>query len=341
MTTSPHTFSPHTFDQLYVVSDMHMGGRRNGEENFQIFNQGTRLGHFIRYVGDQVREGRVALVLNGDVFDSLAEDLAGYVALDAASALRMMEHLLHRRVLRASMGGAGVVRGNAPASPRVRRWQSRHRDGAARGRGLDSAAAGRGRRDAWPRILFSTHGAGYGCLVGGKRVFCSHGNELDSWNWVDYSALGQLANAIDAGRRVDVQRWKPNAGTRLVIDVMNEVKRRLPVRRSPRTRGRGGRGGSDDLGSRPVSRIDLTSALARLARRAARREGARATSWAHTQWRCIRRARRRSSLPPTCVRSCSGPTFESFSKTPGRNDRRRASDRRRAHEATPERGCLV
>ena len=85
-----------------------------------------------------------------------------------------------------------------------------------------------GNSDGLARILFSTHGAGYGCLVGSKRVFCSHGNELDSWNWVDYSALGQLANAINAGRRVDAQKWKPNAGTRLVIDVMNEVKRRLP-----------------------------------------------------------------------------------------------------------------
>lgn len=82
--------------------------------------------------------------------------------------------------------------------------------------------------DAWSRISFASHGGGFACQVGHARVFCSHGNELDPWNWVDYSALGQLANAINAGRTINPAQWKPNAGTRLVVDAMNQIKRRFP-----------------------------------------------------------------------------------------------------------------
>jgi hypothetical protein len=47
-------------------------------------------------------------------------------------------------------------------------------------------------------------------------------------NWVDYNLLGQLANAIMAGRPGRADKWKPNGGTRLVIDVMNTVKKNYP-----------------------------------------------------------------------------------------------------------------
>ena len=68
------------YDELHVVSDIHMGGR----PGFQILKEGKRLADFIRWVGQQRPDGRVALVLNGDVFDSLAEDIQGYVAADEA-----------------------------------------------------------------------------------------------------------------------------------------------------------------------------------------------------------------------------------------------------------------
>jgi hypothetical protein len=59
-------------------------------------------------------------------------------------------------------------------------------------------------------------------------VFCTHGNEVDDWNVVDHGKLGELANAINAGRAVDRSRWEPNSGTRLVVDVMNYVKTSYP-----------------------------------------------------------------------------------------------------------------
>ena len=37
-----------SFKALYVVSDIHMGGRKDENRNFQIFRRGERLGALIR-----------------------------------------------------------------------------------------------------------------------------------------------------------------------------------------------------------------------------------------------------------------------------------------------------
>src|SRR5262245_37050106 len=82
---------PRQFDELFVVSDIHMGG----DAGFQIFNRGKRLGAFIRHVAGERPEGDVALVLNGDVVDSLAEpSVDGYVALDGDTAVGMMARIV-------------------------------------------------------------------------------------------------------------------------------------------------------------------------------------------------------------------------------------------------------
>jgi predicted phosphodiesterase len=73
-----------------------------------------------------------------------------------------------------------------------------------------------GDTDAQSRLIFSTHSSGFACKVGGKRVFCTHGNEVDAWNVVNYDLLGQLGNAMNAGRSADADQWQPNAGARLV-----------------------------------------------------------------------------------------------------------------------------
>ena len=40
---------PPIYSELYVVSDIHLGGRRDAHDNFQIFNRGERLGNLARY----------------------------------------------------------------------------------------------------------------------------------------------------------------------------------------------------------------------------------------------------------------------------------------------------
>ena len=166
----------------------------------------------------------MALVLNGDIFDSLAEDVDGYVAVE--QAVPMLERIFDdpqfapvwnalAEFVKAPGRTLVLVIGNHDielAFPAVQRAIE------MRLAGDDPAARG--------RIEFSTFGAGYACLVGGSRVFCTHGNEVDAWNYVRYEDLSRAARRLTAGRALDSSEWQPNAGTKLVKDVMNRVKRR-------------------------------------------------------------------------------------------------------------------
>lgn len=208
------------YDELYIVSDIHMGG----PPGFQVLKEGKRLASFIRWIGQQRPDGRVALVLNGDVIDSLAENIRGYIAAD--EAVTMVTRIFNDQAFApvwdalkdfVSMAGRSLIMviGNHDielALPAVQRTLEERLAG--------DEAAPRG------RIFFSTAGAGHSCTVGPARVFCTHGNEEDSWNIVDYEALFQLARGLNAGLPFDSSRWKPNAGTMLVRDIMNEVKRK-------------------------------------------------------------------------------------------------------------------
>ncbi len=208
------------FDELYVVSDIHMGG----PPNFQILNRGPRLGTLIRQLAT-VRPGeRVGLVLNGDVVDSLAEDIEGYVAMDEAP--RMMDRIYRDPAFAPIWDGLAafvhepgrrlvIVIGNHDIEMVLPSVEASIRNRLA---GDDDSAQG--------RIAFATQGMGFACLVGQARVFCTHGNEVDAWNIVDYDALRELAISQNAGAPFDRTKWVPNGGTQLVKDVMNSVKRK-------------------------------------------------------------------------------------------------------------------
>lgn len=217
---------PPAFDRVYVVSDIHMGG---SGADFQMFNRGERLAAFVRGIAREKPEGEAALILNGDIVDTLAERSPGdYMALDATNAVAVMERISRDPSFQPVWDALGefvrvpnrhlvIVVGNHDielALPVVESWL------------LERLAPGD--EAAGLRIHLSTHGAGFGCEVGGARVFCTHGNEADEWNVVDFNELGQLANAMNAGRVVARSAWRPNAGTRLVVDVMNIVKSRYP-----------------------------------------------------------------------------------------------------------------
>ncbi len=58
------------FDEIHVVSDLHMGGLQGA----QILRDTKRLALFIRWVADRRPNDKVALILNGDVIDTLAEE---------------------------------------------------------------------------------------------------------------------------------------------------------------------------------------------------------------------------------------------------------------------------
>ena len=207
------------FEEVHVISDIHMGGK----PGFQILRETNRLANFIRWVAKQLPDGRVALVLNGDVFDTLAEDIRGYVAVDEAEATvqRIMNDASFAQIWDALAEFAlkegrtlVIIIGNHDievAFPPVQRL-------------ILSRLAG-DNLPARARIEFSTAGAGYTCMVGDARIYCIHGNEVDPWNYNRYEDLAKVARRLNAGQSLEQSEWTPNAGTKMVKEVMNDVKR--------------------------------------------------------------------------------------------------------------------
>jgi UDP-2,3-diacylglucosamine pyrophosphatase LpxH len=207
-------------DVLHAISDIHMGG----VEGFQILKETQRLAGFIRRLSTERPGERLALVLNGDIVDTLAEDIGGYVATGNAVAIitRIMDDAAFAPIWQAMAAFVAQPRrtlvfniGNHDieiAFPVVQQLIT------SRLAGDDEAARG--------RIVFSTMGAGYGCVVGKARVHCTHGNEVDAWNFNRYEDLSRVGRRLNAGQAFDAAEWKPNAGTRMVKEVMNAVKQR-------------------------------------------------------------------------------------------------------------------
>jgi UDP-2,3-diacylglucosamine pyrophosphatase LpxH len=213
------------YDDLYVISDLHMGG----SPGFQIMNRGQRLASFIRQLAARPTAEsapRVGLVINGDAIDTLAEDFDGYIAVTEAE--RILERLYDddafapvwsalAAFVQQTRGRLVFTIGNHDIELALPAVQFSIRRRLA---GDDDAARG--------RIEFAVDGAGYTCVVGDRRIFCSHGNEVDGWNVIDHGALTEVVRDRNAGVRFNAAAWTPNAGTRLVRDVMNRVKRRHP-----------------------------------------------------------------------------------------------------------------
>jgi len=209
------------YSEIHVISDLHMGGK----SGFQILRETTRLANFIRWVGTQRPGEKVALILNGDIIDTLAEEVGGagaYVAVHNAVEVvgRIMEDKSFAPVWAALADFVKldnrtlvIVLGNHDIELAFPTVQHLILDKLT-GNGLSARA----------RVEFSTAGAGYACKVGKARVFCTHGNEVDAWNFIRYEDLGKAARRINANRPLPPSEWVPNAGTKLVKDVMNTIK---------------------------------------------------------------------------------------------------------------------
>ncbi|MCB9730316.1 MAG: metallophosphoesterase [Deltaproteobacteria bacterium] len=205
-------------DELHVVSDLHLGG----PPGRRIFDQEDALAALIDHVATLPAERRAGLVLNGDIVDFLASEDAAYLVPERAvamleeiaaafpkvfAALAALTRTPDRRLI--------LVIGNHDVElglEHVQRWF------AATLCGDDPAARG--------RLSFHMDGTGYPCSVGGARVLCVHGNGVDEWNVVDHEALRRVRLHLNRGQARDP--WVPNAGTRLVIDVLNALKRDYP-----------------------------------------------------------------------------------------------------------------
>jgi UDP-2,3-diacylglucosamine pyrophosphatase LpxH len=211
-----------SYDELYSISDLHLGGARPGG---QIFCQGARLKSFLQTLAG--KSGPLCLVIAGDLFDSLPY-LTGsgtYVAIDGAADIlqTIMDTPAFAPVfdglkafLRADGHELVVLIGNHDLEIALPEAQE------ALLRAIAPTNPARG------RVRFSTGGVGFRCQVGDLTVYVSHGNEADVWNHVDHEALRRAAHARALGQTWDARAWVPNAGTKLVIDAMNAIKATHP-----------------------------------------------------------------------------------------------------------------
>lgn len=226
--------------RLFIISDLHLGGRPDGideagevKTGFQICHAYAELVAFIDWVsksGKRATTEELELVINGDIVDFLAEDDFGGSLRGAqiwttsdADAITKLNHISERT--RGSDGrgvfdalrdflAAGhrltLLLGNHDVElslPSVRRHLSEM---------LESESKS---------LQFIFDGEAY--TIG--RVLVEHGNRYDRWNMIGYSGLRQERSV--RSRRLPIEEaereeryFVPPAGTYVVIHFMNRIK---------------------------------------------------------------------------------------------------------------------
>src|SRR5688500_10702003 len=194
------------FDELYVISDLHMGG----PPGRQIFGQEELLSKFIRHIR-AAAQGECVLVINGDMVDFLAEP--GAVYFDAAGAIEKLNNIASnfpkvwsalKDYVRTPQRRLAIVLGNHDIELALP-WVREHL--------LDQLSGGD--PGARQRITLCFDGTGFACKIGARQVLCLHGNEVDEWNITDFERLRRMGADLIQGR--PVEPWTPNAGTKLVV----------------------------------------------------------------------------------------------------------------------------
>lgn len=207
-------------DELQVVSDLHLGGR----EGFQIFASTRELAWLARQVAASKVAGTAALLVNGDFIDFLAEEVPR--AFDPDGVADKLDRVLGdaqfkpvfdafadllatpRRLLIINLGNHDLEL----ALPWVRERLT--------------AALCRDSALARSQLHLVTDGTGVRAQVGGASVLCLHGNETDAWNVTDFEKLRRIARDRQYG--LPIENWVPNAGSQLVVEVLNAIKAEHP-----------------------------------------------------------------------------------------------------------------
>ena len=208
------------FDELHVISDLHLGGQLG----FQIFGSTGELTALVKTLRSRPADKKVGLVINGDFIDFLAENPAAYFDPDRAD--EKLERIIADRTfapifgalhdfVRTSRRTLIINLGNHDLELALPWVRERLVESVC-----DDDDAARGRM----RVVVD--GTGVRCRVGDANVLCVHGNEVDSWNVADFERIRRIGR--DISFRKPVEPWIPNAGTKMVIEVMNDVKRRYP-----------------------------------------------------------------------------------------------------------------
>jgi UDP-2,3-diacylglucosamine pyrophosphatase LpxH len=221
--------------EIFVISDLHIGGQyANADEpdgrGFRICTHVAELASFIRQLAQRgSAPGRppVELVLNGDIVDFLAEEgpdarhpwrpfiadanealdaFATIATRDSAFFSALAEFLARGQRLTVLLGNHDVEL----SLPAVRREFERRL-------GVDATPG---------RYCFLYDGEAY--TIGDLLI--EHGNRYDGWNTINHDGLRRIRSS--QSRRTSVPEpndiYVPPVGSRLVAQVMNEIKRDYP-----------------------------------------------------------------------------------------------------------------
>jgi UDP-2,3-diacylglucosamine pyrophosphatase LpxH len=202
---------------LFVISDLHLGGAPggDGQPGFQICPPSTQavLAKFIDDLPGRTATSDVRLVVAGDIVDFLAEEPFQAFTTDPRQARSKLSHILEstsvvwdalKRFVTERAGAVTLMLGNHDielAFPEMRPLL------------LDRIGPG--------RVDFIYDNEAFAC--GG--VLIEHGNRFDEWNAVPHGALRRVRSQQSRGVPVTPE-FPALPGSRLVIDVMNPLKKK-------------------------------------------------------------------------------------------------------------------
>lgn len=209
--------------QVFVISDLHVGGAYPTAEHPRGFRMMTHVPELTRFVGHLAEQARpTELVVNGDFVDFLAEesDGGGWLPfLDDPEVARARLDAIVRRDqgLFDAMKGLlerghrlTVLLGNHDVELSLPLVRERFREHV----GADGRA-----------FQFIYDGEAY--AVGDALI--EHGNRYDGFNVIDHDALRRLRSWQSRGfPPSDRVLFPAPAGSRLVAEVMNGIKREYP-----------------------------------------------------------------------------------------------------------------
>ncbi len=202
-------------ETLFVISDLHLGGAAG----FQMCSVAgrVRLARFIDWTTEQKRgDGKLHLVLNGDIVDFLAEkdDAGGF------SAFVIDENKARRKLIR-------IAKECEPVFAALRRF-------AAAGNRLTLLIGNHDVELSLPSVrrhFLSLLGEGRIEYLYDNEAFTvgpvliEHGNRYDGWNMVNHGELRQIRSRLS--RREAPGEFLAQPGSELVARVMNPVKERF------------------------------------------------------------------------------------------------------------------
>lgn len=203
-------------EEVIVVSDLHLAAERDRG----FFKADEQLAEFFNWIRENSR--RCHLFLNGDVFDFLVHGKDTGV-LDIKQAATDAEAIIenHADVIRALKAIANspehkltIISGNHDPEltlPSVQRVIEQH---------LNSSCS-------HCPVRWLTNGEGALLEIGNAKVLIEHGDQYDTWNWIDHEKLRRVVCL--ASRNVDyANEYQPPPGSVLVLKRFNRIREQFP-----------------------------------------------------------------------------------------------------------------